>query len=250
MWRIWNSAPLVTCSLGAGAALLPACRQDMHDQPRYETYVESQFFADGKAARELMPGTVPRGYAARDTAFYTGRTSGAQAVAATAAADLSPAAGDDADREQRAAWLAIAAAETAAGALVRDERLYVKEVPLPLTMAVLERGQERYEIFCAVCHDRTGGGDGMIVRRGYTRPPSLHSERLRGVKAGHFFDVMSSGFGAMPAYATQITPADRWAIVAYLRALQLSQWLPLRELPSAEQQRLEAQLRGQAGGEP
>jgi hypothetical protein len=99
----------------------------------------------------------------------------------------------------------------------------VKELPFPVTREVLDRGQQRYDIFCAPCHDRTGGGNGMIVQRGYRQPPSMHIDRLRNVENGHFFDVMTNGFGAMPDYKAQISARDRWNIVAYLRALQLSQ---------------------------
>lgn len=96
-------------------------------------------------------------------------------------------------------------------------------MPFPATREVLERGRERYNIYCAPCHSRTGDGNGMIVQRGYRRPPSYHIDRLRTAPLGHFFDVITNGFGAMPDYASQVPPADRWAITAYIRALQLSQ---------------------------
>ena len=92
-----------------------------------------------------------------------------------------------------------------------------------VNQATLERGRERYNIYCAPCHSRTGDGNGMVPQRGYRHPPSYHQERLRKVPLGYFFDVMTNGFGAMPDYAMQITPEDRWKIVAYIRALQLSQ---------------------------
>ncbi|MGE5191185.1 MAG: c-type cytochrome, partial [Deltaproteobacteria bacterium] len=88
---------------------------------------------------------------------------------------------------------------------------------------LLERGRERFDIYCAVCHGRTGDGNGIIVRRGFRRPPSYHTDRLRNAPAGHFYDVISNGFGAMASYANRIDVADRWAILAYIRALQLSQ---------------------------
>ena len=99
----------------------------------------------------------------------------------------------------------------------------VKEMPFPVTKEVLDRGQQRYEIFCRPCHDSSGSGNGMVVQRGYRQPPSMHIDRLRNVENGHFFDVMTNGFGAMPDYKVQITARDRWNIVAYIRALQLSQ---------------------------
>lgn len=105
-------------------------------------------------------------------------------------------------------------------------------IPFPVDKAVLERGRERFDIYCAPCHARTGDGNGMIVQRGYRRPPSYHSDRLRNAPLGHFFDVITNGFGAMPDYSAQIAVRDRWAIVAYVRALQLSQNAPANLLPA------------------
>ena len=106
--------------------------------------------------------------------------------------------------------------------------------PFPVTRAVLDRGHERYDIFCSPCHDRVGNGNGMIVQRGYRRPPSLHDARLRAAATGYFFDVITNGFGVMPSYAMQVPVRDRWAIVAYIRALQLSQHATLADVPAAE----------------
>jgi mono/diheme cytochrome c family protein len=114
----------------------------------------------------------------------------------------------------------------------------VDTLPLPLTQELLERGQERFDIFCSPCHDRTGRGNGMVVRRGFRPPPSYHIDRLRQAPIGHFFDVISHGFGAMPDYAAQVPPQDRWAIAAYIRALQLSQNATLADVPPEERQRL------------
>ncbi len=105
-------------------------------------------------------------------------------------------------------------------------------MPFPVTKAVLERGRERFNIYCAPCHARTGDGNGMIVQRGFRRPPSYHIDRLRNAPLGHFFDVITNGFGAMPDYSAQIPARDRWAIVAYIRALQLSQYAPATLLPA------------------
>jgi hypothetical protein len=105
-------------------------------------------------------------------------------------------------------------------------------LPFPATREVLERGRERFNIYCAPCHARTGDGNGMIVQRGYRRPPSYHIDRLRAAPLGHFFDVISNGFGAMPDYASQIPAYDRWTIVAYIRALQLSQNAPASLVPA------------------
>jgi mono/diheme cytochrome c family protein len=116
----------------------------------------------------------------------------------------------------------------------------VETFPFEVTPEVMTRGQERYNIFCSPCHSRTGEGDGLVVRRGYRRPQSFHDERLRAVAAGHVFDVITNGFGASPDYAAQIPVEDRWAIVAYVRALQRSHQNTLANVPAAERARLEA----------
>ena len=104
---------------------------------------------------------------------------------------------------------------------------------------MLERGQERFDIYCSPCHGRTGEGNGMIVQRGFPAPPSYHIERLRKAPVGHFFDVITQGYGVMYSYAQRVEPEDRWAIAAYIRALQLSQGAQLADLPVAERRQLE-----------
>jgi mono/diheme cytochrome c family protein len=134
----------------------------------------------------------------------------------------------------------------ARGQLDADELLYTGKVggqdgtefPFPVTLALMVRGQERFDVFCAPCHGRTGRGDGMIVARGYRAPPSFHIDRLRQSPVGHFYDVVTNGFGAMPDYRTQIPVRDRWAIVAYIRALQLSEHATLNEVPPDERNKL------------
>jgi mono/diheme cytochrome c family protein len=105
--------------------------------------------------------------------------------------------------------------------------------PFPVTQEVMDRGQERFNVYCSPCHGETGMGDGMIVRRGYRRPPSYTEDRLLEAPVGHFFDVITNGFGAMPDYAAQVRPTDRWAIVAYIRALQLSAHATIDDVPAA-----------------
>jgi len=130
----------------------------------------------------------------------------------------------------------------ARGTLQEDEAFFtgkidkvaVKELPFAVDERVLNRGQERFDIYCSPCHDRTGSGNGMIVERGYRQPPSFHLDRLRQADAGHFFDVMTNGFGVMPDYKAQIAPRDRWAIVAYIRALQLSQHAAASDVPGGD----------------
>jgi mono/diheme cytochrome c family protein len=108
-------------------------------------------------------------------------------------------------------------------------------MPFAVTQEVLERGQQRFNVYCSPCHSRVGDGNGVIVQRGYRRPPSYHTERLRKAPLGYFFDVMTHGFGAMPDYAAQISPRDRWCIVAYIRALQLSQGATTADVPQGQQ---------------
>jgi hypothetical protein len=142
-------------------------------------------------------------------------------------------------------------ADTVARGQLRDDTLLFNgrdsngqeatEFPFPITREVLERGRQRYEIYCTPCHGYTGDGDGMVVQRGFTPPPSYHSDRLRQAPVGHFFTVATNGFGSMPAYANQVAVADRWAIVAYIRALQFSQAAPLSAVPPEARTELEAQ---------
>jgi cytochrome c553 len=108
-------------------------------------------------------------------------------------------------------------------------------MPFPVTEDVLVRGQQRFNIYCTPCHGETGNGNGMIVQRGYKRPPSYMSDRLRKAPIGYFFDVMTNGFGAMPDYSSQIATKDRWAIAAYIRALQLSQTATQADVPAGQQ---------------
>jgi mono/diheme cytochrome c family protein len=128
----------------------------------------------------------------------------------------------------------------ARGMLREDEHLYEGKIngqladtfPMPVTAEMMARGRERYNVFCSPCHGRTGQGNGMVVQRGFRAPPSFHDDRLRNAPVGYFFDVETRGFGAMPDYASQIPVADRWAIDAYIRALQLSQHATIDDVPA------------------
>jgi len=139
----------------------------------------------------------------------------------------------------------------ARGHLRLDDHLYTGKVngqpvttfPFVITRRDLERGRERYNIYCTPCHDAAGTGHGMIVLRGFPPPPSYHIQRLRDAPVGHFFDVITNGFGNMYSYAARVTPEDRWRIIAYIRALQLSQAATPADLPPAERQRLEGQAK-------
>jgi mono/diheme cytochrome c family protein len=184
------------------------CRRDMQDQPRMKPFRASTFFRDGVSSRPPVPGTVPRGFLRADKEYFTGKKSGAQ----TAPAGQQPA-------TQPSLSATGTAAPQGAAAYPDDVEVF----PIAITEKVIQRGKERYEVFCSVCHGLTGYGDGMIVRRGFRRAASFHSDALRQAPVGHYFDAITNGWGAMPSYATQIPVQDRWAIVAYIRALQLSQ---------------------------
>ena len=115
---------------------------------------------------------------------------------------------------------------------------FVDQLPFPLTREVLERGRQRFNIYCSPCHGRLGNGLGMIVRRGLKRPPSYHIDRLRQVPIGYFYDVITNGFGAMQDYSAQVAPRDRWAIASYIRVLQYSQMASINDVPPEERQAL------------
>jgi mono/diheme cytochrome c family protein len=205
----------VTC-----ITLTIGCQQDMARQPKYKPLQESDQFADHRSSRPLEPGTVPRGYLRADAYLYSGLEE----------TNVSP------------SWIsALVGSDNpwAAVALTAPNAKLVDEFPFPVTEEVMDRGQERFNIYCAVCHDRIGTGNGRIVQRGYVKPPSYHTERLRKAPVGHFFEVITHGYGAMPDYATQIPPADRWAIIAYVRALQESQNSRIDDVPADERKRLE-----------
>ena len=169
-------------------AVTAGCRIDMHVQPYYRPLTKSDFFADGRSARQPIEGTVARGDLREDAYFYTGKING------------NP--GDS--------------------------------MPFPVTEAVLTRGRERFDIYCTPCHGRVGDGNGFIPSRGFRRPPSFHIDRLRKAPIGYFFDVDTNGFGVMPDYSAQIAPRDRWAIAAYIRALQLSQNATAADIPAGQ----------------
>ena len=136
----------------------------------------------------------------------------------------------------------------ARGTLQEDEAFFtgkidkatVKDLPFAVDEALLNRGQERYNIYCSPCHDKTGSGNGIVVQRGYRQPPSYHIDRLRQADAGYFFDVITNGFGVMPDYRVPVAPRDRWAIVAYIRALQLSQNANVNDVPTNDRALLDA----------
>ena len=176
------------------SAVLGACRQDMHDNPRFEPLEASTFFADGRSQRMPVPNTVARGTVHTDEQLYTGKIGGQLA----------------------------------------------DTLPVTATPELVARGRERFNVFCSPCHGRTGRGDGMVVQRGFRAPPTFHSDRLRAAPVGYYFDVITNGFGAMQDYAAQVPVADRWAIAAYIRALQLSQHANIEDIPAEKRAALDA----------
>ncbi len=194
--------PAFCLLLTAYCLLASACgvRSDMQDQPRYETYSKSDFFADKQASRQPVAGTVARGQLYDNKAFYTGKIDNPN-LSAPVETTL----------------------DATGNTLITSFPNAIDEFPVPVTRELVDRGQERYNIYCIVCHGPVGKGDGMIVRRGFPQPPTYHDDRLRNAPVGHFFDVMTKGWGKMNSYAYQVPPADRWAIAAYIRALQVSQ---------------------------
>jgi mono/diheme cytochrome c family protein len=189
--------------LAALCPLTTGCRQKMADQPRYGPLEPSRFFADGQSSREPVPGTLARGEAWEDAHLLTGKLPGVPPTG-------SP---------ERPAPSLDRAAE------------YVDTFPFKVTPDVVRRGRERFNIFCAACHDKVGTGTGPVVGSGYPAAQSFHTDRLRQAPAGYVFDVISNGYRAMPRFAGQIPPRDRWAVIAYARALQLSQHADLKTLP-------------------
>ncbi|HEX8813295.1 MAG TPA: cytochrome c [Terracidiphilus sp.] len=188
-----QSRRLVAVSAASALLLLAGCRQDMHNQPKIFPQRGSVMFNDGRGARPQVVNTVARGQLHEDSYFYTGVVQGANGY--------------------------------------REER---NELPaeIPLTIDVLKRGQERFNVYCTPCHSRVGNGLGEIVQRGYKPAANLHDQVRTAQPLSHYFWVMSNGYGAMPDYSAQLTPADRWAVAAYIRALQLSQAANSSDVPA------------------
>lgn len=175
---------------------ITACRQDMHNQPKYKSLAETDFFGDGRSARPPIPDTVARGQLRTDAALYSGKVG-------------------DAD---------------------------VAEFPFAITRDSIDRGHQRFDIYCSPCHGRLGDGRGLVAQRGFRKPPaSYHIDRLRQAPVGHFFDVMTNGFGAMPSYASKVVVEDRWRIIAYIRVLQLSQQAVLADVPPEQRSEIQNQ---------
>lgn len=191
--RRLSSSQLLGLAAASALVFLAGCRQDMQNQPKIFPQRGSVMFDDGRGARPQVVNTVARGQLHDDSYFYTGVTEGAGGY--------------------------------------REEH---DQLPaeLPVSLALLERGQERYNVYCTPCHSRVGNGLGEIVQRGYKPAANFHDQVRTAQPLSHYFWVMSNGYGAMPDYSAQLTPADRWAVAAYIRALQLSQAATAADVPA------------------
>jgi len=196
-----RSVPLTSTLLllTSTALFAGACRQDMHDAPRYDPYESSAIFRNESSAQPLVVGTEPRRDVAgavldEDELLNTGKQAGQIA----------------------------------------------NVFPFAITRADLDRGEERFNIYCSPCHGKTGEGNGMVVQRGYRQAANFHIDRLRMMPVGYYIDVMTNGFGVMPDYRAQITVDDRWRIAAFVKALQLSHTGAAGDVPAAELERLKS----------
>ncbi len=172
---------------------------NMDNQEKYTAQSESQFFADNASMRTPVAGTISRGNLKEDTAYYEGKS----------------------------------------GKDKNGNDLFIHPSPVKVSMDLLNRGQERYNIYCSVCHGKTGEGNGIVVQRGLLPPPTFHDDRLRGQEDGYIFDVITNGKGNMPSYKHQVSVEDRWAIVGYLRALQRSQNASAEDVPEMNKKSLQ-----------
>lgn len=186
------------------AVLLSSCGGNMRAQAKCMPYRENTFFSDDTCNRPLPPNTVARSYV-RD--FFVQQAGGAP--------------------------------RSYYGALNEGSGPAPADVPFPVTREVLAVGRDRFDTFCAPCHGIAGYGDGMVVQRGFPPPPSFHSDRLRQVPPGYIYNVITNGFGIMYSYAYRVPPEERWAIAAYIKALQLSQNASKADVPPDQQQNVQ-----------
>ena len=220
-YRSLLATRLLMCVLATVA--LSGCERGMHemyDQPKYKPLTSSPLWSDGNSSRPQVPGTQPHSAGA-----LAGISSGRMGRVAPVP-PAGPVTGVDANGKP----LAQGGAAAAPG----------YSNPLPVTMKLLERGRQRFNIYCAPCHSRAGDGDGVIAERGFPHPPSYHTAALRDAPDSHFYKVITDGYGVMYPYADRISPHDRWAIVAYIRALQLSQHAPRADLSAEDLRKLGA----------
>ena len=215
-------------SVATMALTLSGCEKamkDMYSQPKYTPLVASRFWADGRSARPSVDGTVP---------YSGGATAGTSSGRLSRSTPPLPDAPTYPIDEN---------GQTKATLTPGSEPPLTATNPLPIDHATLARGRERFDIYCSPCHSIAGDGDGMVVRRGFPSPPSYHTDRLRNAPDAHFYSVITNGYGMMYSYVDRVAPADRWAIVAYIRALQLSQNARIGDVPPAQRAALEQEKR-------
>lgn len=200
-------------ALALGLCGCEKAMQDMYDQPKYKPLGPSTLWPDGRASRPDVAGTI-----AFSGGAIAGTSSGTLGTLPLPASDAPTFPVDDQGRVKTNLTPNAPQPRPTAN-------------PLPIDRRTLERGRERFDIYCSPCHGIVGDGDGMIVRRGFPQPPSYHTDRLRNAPDAHFYGVITSGYGMMYSYADRVAPRDRWAIVAYIRALQLSQDARLVDVP-------------------
>jgi mono/diheme cytochrome c family protein len=219
----------LTAAVIAAAALLPVAgceraMQNMYEQPRYDPLAPSSLFPNGSSSR--TPPEASRALRTGGLAESSGGRRGEPVPLPESRAPVYPIpapAASSQDAGDATAWMPD-----------------LTGLPVDVTASTYRRGEERFDIFCAPCHGATGSGDGMVVQRGFPAPPSYHTNRLRTALNRHFYDVITQGYGAMYPYADRVSRQDRWAIVAYIRALQLSRHAPTRLLTADERRRVEA----------
>lgn len=216
--------PLVAVVAVAALAVLAGCRIEMFDQPRMKPLRGSEMFADSQSARPQIAGTVPR-----NPVWSNGISTFAEATGGRVTGS-----GINAPHDTLTNY---------ADRLALDGDAVDKNgpIPFPVTKELVERGHQRFDIFCSPCHGRMGDGKGMVVERGFPQPPSYHIDRLRNMPDGYFYDVITNGYARMYSYASRIVPEDRWAIVSYVRALQLSQHATIEDVPAQERTRITGQ---------
>ena len=209
----------------AAMMLLGGCEkaaQNMYNQPKYKPLAASSLWPDGQSARPIEPGTV-----ARSAGVIAGTSSGRLGEQAL-------------PQSEAVVYPVDENGQVKANFAPGSPPPPLANNPLPITLATLERGRELFDIYCSPCHSRAGDGDGMVVRRGFPNPPSYHTDRLRKAPDAHLYSVITNGYGAMYSYADRVDAPDRWAIVAYIRALQLSQNARLSDVPDAQRTELES----------
>ena len=228
----------------------PGCQQKMANQPSFKPLSAAPFDPKGASARQPVAGTIARGHLQIDWCFFTGRSVPPTPAAAQGARESTSQASGVETPITAAADKSQSPADTVIAAELANYSDLVDEFPIPIDEQVVEHGRNRYMIYCVVCHDAAGTGHGKIVERGYTSPPSYHNDRLRNAPVGHLFRVVTLGYGSMPSYASQIPARDRWAIIAYVRALQLSQHFPEDQLTDEMRKRFSAATEPNAAGAP